>query len=153
MDYNKFLSAIAGVLIILGACAIAPAAYGAERDSEQGAKKVALNKDRTDQDKKDKDAARDERGGAPHVEWNGPSKSVTLSNLGKQPLHLIDIKFRGRDARDFGQSNDCGETLDGKKSCTIKVVFHPTSTGVKSATMEVLTSGGSEVVHLSGTGV
>jgi hypothetical protein len=150
MNYSKLITAISGGLLALSVCAIAPAAYGAERDGERDGKKVALKTDKSD---KDQDKSRDEKGGKAHAEWNGPSRTVTLSNLSGVSLQNIDIEIGGKDARDFGQTNDCGDKLDGNKSCTIRVIFHPKSAGAKSATIEVHTTGGSEVIQLSGTGV
>lgn len=83
---------------------------------------------------------------------SGTSKAVTLSNLGNQPLRNINVKFGGNNPGDFSQTNNCGRILGNGKSCVINVTFMPKTTGSKSATLEVHTSGGAQVVYLTGTG-
>ncbi len=82
----------------------------------------------------------------------GVSQALKLSNSGIKAEEL-EINFSGKDAGEFRQTNDCGEKLAGKASCTITVTFAPKTRGDKSATMEIHTSGGTQSVPLSGTGV
>lgn len=92
-------------------------------------------------------------GGSTGTPRTGVVQRVTLSNPGGQPLHGIHITFSGKDSRDFSETDNCGKQLNGGASCTINVDFAPRTTGPKSATLDVSSSGGHAAVALSGTGV
>ncbi len=83
------------------------------------------------------------------------SQTVTLSNSGAAPLTLSAIAIAG--TNQFAQTNSCGRlpaTVSAGASCTIQVTFRPTTTGAKSATVNVTVSTPaiSQSVTLSGTG-
>ncbi len=99
------------------------------------------------------DHDKDKHGKDTRLQQQGLSRSVKLSNTGTKPLEDIKIGFTGKDAVAFHQTNDCGEKLAGKASCTINVWFAPKTRGPKTATMEIHTSGGGQSVPLSGPGV
>ena len=80
------------------------------------------------------------------------AQEVTVSNQWDKPLIDIRIEVGGNNPRDFRQKNDCGEKLGVGKSCIVKVTFAPSGAGPRTATMTVLTSGGSATVDLNGTG-
>lgn len=127
MKPNKFLLGAASILLMAGTCVAANAAHAGSKEREAAGKEDGLTQ------------------GVPHP--------VTLTNQGNRPLKEIEIRFSGADGKSFRQTNDCGEELKANASCTINVTFLPQSPGPKSALMEVHTSGGDQLVHLSGTGI
>ncbi len=52
---------------------------------------------------------------------------VTLSNGGTGALVISSITFGGANTTDFTQTNNCGTTVAAGATCTINVVFNPTS--------------------------
>ncbi len=160
MTRNRLVVGISSICLVLGSLASASVAY-AEKDKGDGDNKheqrvpPQTNEQNQQHDKAEqgKKPEQDEK----HEQHDdstatGPVRPVTLSNLGSKPLSGIVIKFSGKDAHDFRQTNDCGEKLAGKAKCTINVTFAPTTRGQKSADLEVHSSGGRQIVHLSGTG-
>lgn len=129
----------AGLLLAAGAYATAGVAYAAHEEEHESSK--AASHERESSDKPDGNAL-----------TPGATHAVTLSNQGSKPVGDIEIKFTGSNPGDFMQSNNCGETLKGQASCVISVMFAPRTSGAKSATMEIHTSGGSQYVYLTGTG-
>jgi Cep192 domain 4 len=81
------------------------------------------------------------------------SQQVTVFNQWDKPLTDIRIEIGGSNAHDFSQTNNCGERLGVGKTCVVKVTFAPRHVGPSAATMTILTSGGSAMVNLNGTGV
>src|SRR5579863_216079 len=80
--------------------------------------------------------------------------SITLTNTGTGALPISGITLSGTDALQFAQTNTCGTSIAVGSSCTISVVFKPTSAGSKAATLSVNGGGaGTQTVALSGTGV
>lgn len=79
---------------------------------------------------------------------------VTLSNVGSAAVAITAISIAGTNAGDFAETNNCGTTLAGKSSCTIKVTFTPTATGARSASLSITDNGGGspQSVSLAGTG-
>jgi len=88
------------------------------------------------------------------------SQTVTLTNTNTNTaavLNIGNITFSNTTFALDSTTTTCkaNSSLDGGKSCNIGVVFKPTATGSQSATLTVSdnTSGGSEIVNLSGNGV
>ncbi|HEX8110221.1 MAG TPA: choice-of-anchor D domain-containing protein, partial [Kofleriaceae bacterium] len=87
--------------------------------------------------------------------------SCTVTNNGEAPSGALSIVLAGSDPGQFSlaapSSGDCmpGTTqLAGGSTCTVRVAFDPTTTGAKSARVDVSgTPGGSGSCTLSGTGV
>lgn len=79
---------------------------------------------------------------------------VTLSNVGSTAVTITAISIVGTNAGDFAETNNCGKTLAGNSSCTIKVTFTPTATGARSASLSITDNGGGspQSVALAGTG-
>ncbi len=72
------------------------------------------------------------------------SATFTLKDLttyGKQPLSIDSIELTGTNADQFlinpAKDKCTGQTLGAGKSCTIQVVFAPTSAGAKTAVLSV----------------
>jgi lysophospholipase L1-like esterase len=83
------------------------------------------------------------------------AQSVTVTNIGSTSLSVTSIAIAGANALQFSQINTCGTSVGVGAACTISVVFKPTSTGSKTATLHVNagSGAGTQTVVLSGTGV
>lgn len=78
------------------------------------------------------------------------AQTVTLSNTGIGPLAISGISTVGVDAADFVQTSTCGTGLAVGGSCTVSVAFKPAVSGIKSATLNVVSAGGTHAIALSG---
>jgi sugar lactone lactonase YvrE len=88
--------------------------------------------------------------------------TVTITNTGGIVLPLTKINLGGANAGQFAITPSdqtgqvlCGTTLPAGAECNIDIVFTPTSTGAKIATLKVTAGGGgiSQTINLSGTGI
>lgn len=98
--------------------------------------------------------------GSAQIEEPTNAVAVTLKNTGTIDLNFHGMMFGGLFAADFASpSNTCGAILTVGTSCTVNVVFTPSSLGNESATMNLNLSGSagaitiSQPVALSGTGM
>lgn len=82
-------------------------------------------------------------------------RPVTITNTGTQAIPIIRIALGGGSPSQFGYGDQlCGASLKPGASCRLEVLFHPTSTGSKSARLSVTAgAGGTKSVLLTGTGV
>lgn len=128
----------ASVVLAAGTCAMASMAYGAREEQHESSEAKSHEHE---------SSAHENTGLTP-----GVPHPVTLSNQGATALE-VEIRFLGKDPRDFTQTNNCGERLKAQGSCVINVTFAPRAPGARSATMEIHTSGGTKYVYLTGTGV
>jgi hypothetical protein len=89
------------------------------------------------------------------VERNSTSdgRTVTISNMSTVALTIDAIALAGDDVDQFSRINNCPATLQAAGSCTVKVVFEPTSLGNKAAKLKVNAGGTVTTVALSGTGI
>jgi hypothetical protein len=81
------------------------------------------------------------------------AQTVTLTNGAPNSLTISSITITGTDPKDFTiSSNTCGTALSGNASCTVGVVFNPTSVNTRTATLTFADSapGGSQTVALTG---
>lgn len=81
-------------------------------------------------------------------------QTVSLTNTGTSVLSISTIAASG----DFVQTNTCGATLNilnVGQSCTISVIFQPTSSGARAGTLTIAdnASGSPQAVTLSGNGL
>ncbi|HEV2382476.1 MAG TPA: choice-of-anchor D domain-containing protein [Terriglobia bacterium] len=92
--------------------------------------------------------------GSQKVGTTSPPVPVALGNAGTTPLGISSIKIGGADPEDFAETNNCGQSLEAGKSCTITVRFTPTATGTRSAWLGISDNGGGspQRVALSGDG-
>lgn len=83
------------------------------------------------------------------------TKTITLRSTGVTALQITSIALGGANPFHFSQTNNCGTSVAAGASCAIKVIFKPTTTGPKAATITVTAGGGSgtKSASLSGTGV
>jgi phospholipase C len=81
---------------------------------------------------------------------SGASKNAVLTNHGTTVVDISSITASG----DYTQSNNCGSGLAAGASCTITVLFVPTSTGTRFGTIAVNDSDGGtpHVLKLTGGG-
>ncbi|MFN0246790.1 MAG: choice-of-anchor D domain-containing protein [Kofleriaceae bacterium] len=83
----------------------------------------------------------------------GPTVGTfTVTNTGGSPTGTLTTTLTGSDPGSFNvQSNTCTGTLAGSATCTITVVFMPSSPGMKTASLLVTGSpGGTATAALSG---
>jgi len=88
------------------------------------------------------------------LKTKSPAVPVQLTNTGKSKLAISQIAITGADAEDFSETNNCGASLQAGASCTIKVMFRPTSKGQRSADLAITDDGGGspQKLPLAGTG-
>jgi probable HAF family extracellular repeat protein len=80
-------------------------------------------------------------------------KSVTMTNTSPTGVGNISVALTGTASGQFASTNNCGKFLAGHATCTIQVIFKPTTKGAKSATLNVNGgNGGLTSVTLTGTG-
>ena len=79
------------------------------------------------------------------------AQSVTLTNSQSASLTISSIAVSG----DYSQTNNCATSIPANGSCTISVVFTPTTTGTRTGTLTVTDNGpGSpQTASLTGVGV
>ena len=76
-------------------------------------------------------------------------QTVTLTNNGDLPLTSLSIAI----SAGFQQSNTCGTSLTGHASCSVSMVFAPTSAGSISGNLSVSDAIKTQTIALSGTGL
>jgi phage terminase large subunit-like protein len=96
--------------------------------------------------------------GNQNIGTTSAAQTVTVSNTGTGPLTIASIVVGGTNPGDFGQTNNCGATLQNGSSCTISVTFTPSASGARSATITLTdnannVTGATQVISASGTGV
>jgi len=80
---------------------------------------------------------------------SSPPLNITISNTGGVPATLQTPVVTG----DFAISaNTCGATLASSTGCTIAIVFTPTASGVRSGSLSITDSAGTQTATLVGTG-
>jgi hypothetical protein len=83
------------------------------------------------------------------------ARAVILSSIGGSTLSISSIALTGTNPGQFSQSHNCPSTLPPGSTCSVSVIFRPTSTGSKTASLTVVAAdgAGTKQVALSGTGV
>jgi len=79
-------------------------------------------------------------------------ESLTLSNSTSSTLGIKQLTLQGNNAADFSQTNDCGNALGPKTSCTITIVFTPHAGDVRSTNLTIVDSSGNTSGALSSGG-
>ena len=80
------------------------------------------------------------------------ARAVTLQNIGQTTLSGLALSPAGIDSASFNSSSTCGATLAAGASCNVSVTFSPTSIGAKQASVQVVSSVGTQAITLTGTG-
>jgi hypothetical protein len=81
--------------------------------------------------------------------------NITVTNLGtSQGLSIQGITITGSNAGDFAETNTCGSSLSAGANCTISVIFTPSETGTRAATLQISDDdpASPQDVSLAGTG-
>jgi hypothetical protein len=92
---------------------------------------------------------------AQEVGTTSSPQGVTVTNLGSSPLKIAGVTIGGADPGDYRATSHCGSSVAAGSSCTISVIFKPTTYSTRSATLTVnygtspITS---QVANLTGTG-
>jgi len=73
--------------------------------------------------------------------------ALTLNNTGGDILNISGITISG----DFSNSNTCGSTLDMAATCSIVIVFSPTTAGTRTGSLVVLNDSADGAIALSGS--
>jgi Abnormal spindle-like microcephaly-assoc'd, ASPM-SPD-2-Hydin len=83
------------------------------------------------------------------------AQNVTLFNDQAITLSVSSIGFTGADPGDFSQTNTCMPSVPADGTCTISVTFTPSTTGSRTATLNVTDGAGNspQTVSITGTGV
>jgi len=92
--------------------------------------------------------------GAQTVNTSSAPQLLTVTNTGTVAVPISSISLGGTNPGQFSQTNTCGTSVAVSGSCTISVVFTPTSNGAKSATLNVNAGNGAgrQTAALTGTG-
>jgi hypothetical protein len=74
-----------------------------------------------------------------YVGRSSEAQVFTISNIGEADLNIDTVFLKGEHADQFAiQNDDCsGQTIPPSGSCTLEVVFSPSSTGCKSAYLKI----------------
>jgi len=83
------------------------------------------------------------------------ARAVTVTNPGSAAVTIAHIGITGTNTAQFSETTTCGASVAAGRSCRVSLVFKPTSTGAKSATLNVIAGGGGGTATsaLTGTGV
>ncbi len=78
-------------------------------------------------------------------------QAVTLQNMGTAPLTISSIVA----SSGFSETDNCGTSLAVGATCTVDVVFSPTSTGTTTGTLTFIDNAADspQTVYLTGTGI
>ena len=68
-------------------------------------------------------------------------RPVTVTNSGTDPLEITGVTFSGADAAQFASTFSQAVTIPAGETASIGAVFDPTSSGVKTAQMEIAFNG------------
>lgn len=79
---------------------------------------------------------------------------VTLTNAAPPSLNITSLTITGANSGDFSETTTCGARVAAGATCTISVVFTPSATGSRSASVSITDNalGSPQTVALSGTG-
>jgi alpha-tubulin suppressor-like RCC1 family protein len=82
------------------------------------------------------------------------ARNVIVTNTGSATLTFTTTPVLSGNTADFPITNGCGASLAPGVSCTVQVVFNPTTNGARAATLTFTTNaaGSPHTVMLSGTG-
>jgi hypothetical protein len=80
---------------------------------------------------------------------------ITLINSQSVALNITSITVSGTNSGDFGQTNNCGNSLAAGGTCAINVTFTPGSLGTRTALLNVNDDGANspQTASLTGTGL
>lgn len=81
------------------------------------------------------------------------AQTVTFTNTGTAPVTISSVSITGASPADYSQTNTCGKSVAVGAKCTASVIFRPTATGTRTATLAFADNiaGSPQTVALSGT--
>jgi VCBS repeat protein/centrosomal CEP192-like protein/FG-GAP repeat protein len=81
-------------------------------------------------------------------------QTVTVTNTSSTAVTFSGAVITGPAPKSYSETNTCGSLIAPGASCTVSVTFAPTTTGTRSAVLNLKDSGGGspQTVSLSGTG-
>jgi len=87
------------------------------------------------------------------INTTSPAQTVIMTNNGQTPLTVTNITTRG----DFAETNTCPSTpftLAVNASCAFQITFTPTSTGIRTGSLNITdnVAAGTSAIALTGTG-
>jgi hypothetical protein len=98
--------------------------------------------------------------GSVHMDTLPPIREIEIGNLGSTSQSITSINLSGTNATEFsitiGGSNQCestSPTLAPGASCTLMLGFTPTSSGSKTASLDITVNGVTKNIPLSGTAI
>lgn len=77
--------------------------------------------------------------------------SLTISNPTTETASLTGVSISTGEA-EFAQANDCGKQLSPNQTCTVNLQMKPTTKEGSSGSLSIVSSFGTQNVHLSGRG-
>ncbi len=90
--------------------------------------------------------------GATNINFSS-SSTVTITNKGTSTITLTTpFTITGTDANQFSVGSPATTSLGANATTTVTVTFSPTTSGTKSAVLNITSNGGNATVSLSGTG-
>jgi len=92
--------------------------------------------------------------GSEPVDTTSSPQVVTLTNAGSAALNITSISITGANATDFTENNTCSSAVAAGGNCTITILFTPSASGTRTASLNIAdsASGSPQSVSLSGTG-
>ncbi|HEX4751102.1 MAG TPA: choice-of-anchor D domain-containing protein, partial [Bryobacteraceae bacterium] len=89
------------------------------------------------------------------INTSSTAESITVTNPGNATLTISSVSITGTNSGDFSQTNNCSTVAAGSGSCTIQIIFAPSATGSRSASIFITdsASGSPHSVALNGTGM
>ena len=84
--------------------------------------------------------------------WADTARTLTFTNTGSAAISIGALTLKGTDAAQFTAKHSCGSVVPIGGACLITVNLKPTSTGAKTAQLEVAAGDASQTVELSGNG-
>ncbi|HXE12539.1 MAG TPA: LamG-like jellyroll fold domain-containing protein [Bryobacteraceae bacterium] len=82
-------------------------------------------------------------------------QTVTVTNTGAASLTISSVTVGGTNAVDFSQTNTCSAAIAVNGTCTVSILFKPTATGARAATLSLADNAASspQTVTLAGNGI
>ena len=84
--------------------------------------------------------------------WADTARTLTFTNTGSAAISIGALTLKGADAAQFTATHACGSVVPIGGACLITVNLKPTSTGAKTAQLEVAAGNAKQTVELSGNG-
>jgi probable HAF family extracellular repeat protein len=87
------------------------------------------------------------------IDSSSATQSVTVTNTSPNAVAITGIALRGTAPKQFAFTDDCGKSIAGHATCTLKAQFTPSLEGAMTAYLDVNGGGhGLRSVKLTGTG-